>query len=301
MPLTVENVYSVRFGAKLPLPQMVQGNIAKLRIVPVIYKPVRPMHIKHNNFRNKPALSANWRETALVDVVRRVKEREDPEYSEIFSILNKITASNMEKLSNDAVTYIQKRDDQFRLRVTMLLFDKAITQNAYASVMSDFAKKLSLIFPDILEDLSSQIELFPKLYNMTETVVFPASDDPTFDKKVIEWSMQKDKRRGYAKFIIYLYNQNLIAESIVEKSIQLVLKDLDDIVRTPKTPQVEENVTQFVEFLSETAKLIPKTSVSLRGILRDGIDVFLSTPKEELKSLNMRSRFKMEDTLKCVQ
>jgi hypothetical protein len=136
---------------------------------------------------------------------------------------------------------------------------------------------------------------------MTETITFPASDDPTFDKKVIEWSMQKDKRRGYAKFIIYLYNQNLIAESIVEKSIQLVLKDLDDIVRTPKTAQVEENVTQFVEFLSETAKIIPKPWVSLRGILRDGIDVFLSTPKEELKSLNMRSRFKMEDTLKCVQ
>jgi len=301
MPLTVENVYSVRFGAKLPLPQMVQGNIAKLRIVPVIYKPIRPVHAKHNGFRNKPALSANWREVALVDVARRVKEREDPEYSEIFSILNKITASNMEKLSNDAIVYIQKRDDQFRLRVTMLLFDKAITQNAYAFVMSDFAKRISIVFPDILDDLSSQIELFPKLYNMTETFTFPSSDDPTFDKKVIEWSMQKDKRRGYAKFIIHLYNQNLIAESTVEKSILLVLKDLDDIVRTPKTPQVEENVTQFVEFLSETAKLIPKTSTALRAILRDGILVFLGTPKEELKSLNMRSRFKMEDTLKCVQ
>jgi hypothetical protein len=301
MPLTVENVYSVRFGAKLPLPQMVQGNIAKLRIVPVVYKPVRPMHNKHTGFRNKPTLSANWREIALVDVVRRVKEREDPEYSEIFSILNKITASNTEKLSNDAISYIQKRDDQFRLRVTMLLFDKAITQNAYASVMSDFAKRLSIVFPDILDDLSSQIELFPKLYNMTETFVFPASDDPIFDKKVIEWSMQKDKRRGYAKFIIYLYNQNLISESIVEKSIQLVLKDLDLIVRTPKTPQIEENVTQFVEFLSETAKLIPKTSMSLRELLRDGIRAFLEAPKEELKSLNMRSRFKMEDTLKCVQ
>lgn len=299
---TVEDVYSVRFGAKLPLPQMVQGSIAKLRIVPVVYKPVRPVHAKHNGFRNnKPALSANWRETALVDVVRRVKEREDAEYSEIFSILNKITASNMEKLSTDAIGYIQKRDDQFRLRVTTLLFDKAITQNAYASVMSEFAKRLSKIFPDIADDLSSQIELFPKLYNMTETIVFPASEDALFDKKVIEWSSQKDKRRGYAKFIIHLYNQSLISETVVEKSIQLVLKDLDDIIRTPKTPQVVENVTQFVEFLSESAKLIPKTSLSLRGILHGGISEFLKTPKEDLKSLNMQSRFKMEDILKCVQ
>jgi hypothetical protein len=302
MTLTVENVYSVRFGAKLPLPQMVQSNIAKLRIVPVVYKPIRPVHVKNNGFRNnKPAVVENWREKALVEVIRRVKEREDPEYSEIFSILNKLTSSNMEKLSNDAIVYIQKRDNEFRLRVTMLLFDKAITQNAYAAVMSEFAKRLSNVFPDIPDDLSSQIEMFPKLYNMTETAVFPASDDPLFDSKVIEWSTQKNKRRGYAKFIIYLYNHGLIAETIVEKSILLVLKDLDDIVRSVKSPQVEENVTQFVEFLAETAKLIPKTSLSLRTILKNGIDTILKSPKEELKNLNMRSKFKLEDTVKCVQ
>jgi hypothetical protein len=304
MALSVADVYSVRFGAKLHLPQMVQDNIAKLRIVPVIYKPIRPMHAnKHSGFRNnsKPAVLDNWREKALVEAVRRVKEREDPEYSDIFTILNKITMANIDKLSGEAIALMQKRDEQFRLRITMLLFDKAISQHAYASVMSEFAKKLNITFPEISKDLQTQIELFPVLYNMTETVTFPDSTDPKFDDKVIEWSKQKDKRRGYAKFMIYLYTQNLITETSVESSIVQVLHDLDESVKQPKTIQMEENVTQFVEFISETTKLIPKNSVLLRGILRDGLTEFLKMPKDTIKNLNMRSRFRIEDTLKCVQ
>jgi hypothetical protein len=303
MALSVADVYSVRFGAKLHLPQMVQDNIAKLRIVPVIYKPVRSVHAKHSGFRNnsKPAVIDNWREKALVEAVRRVKEREDPEYSDIFTILNKITMANIDKLSSEAITLMQKRDEQFRLRITMLLFDKAISQHTYASVMSEFAKKLNIAFPEISKDLQTQIELFPVLYNMTETVTFPDAGDPKFDDKVIEWSKQKDKRRGYAKFMIYLYIQNLITESSVENSIVQVLHDLDESVKQPKTIQMEENVTQFVEFISETTKLVPKNSVLLRGILRDGLTEFLKMPKDIIKNLNMRSRFRIEDTLKCVQ
>jgi len=304
MTLSVADIYSVRFGAKLSLPQMVQDNIAKLRIVAVIYKPIRPAHVKHSGFRNvapKPHIVENWREKALVDAVRRVKERDDPEYSEIFTILNKITTSNMDKLSGEAITYMQKRDGQFRLRITMLLFDKAISQNAYASVMSVFAKKLNASFPEIANDLQSQIDLFPVLYNMTQTVVFPDAVDAKFDDKLIEWSRQKDKRRGYAKFMVYLYIQNLITESSVENSIVQVLRELDDGVHQVKSLQMEENVTQFVEFISETSILIPKNATLLRGVLRNGLVSFLKQPKESVENLNMRSRFRIEDTLKRVQ
>lgn len=301
MVLTVADLYSVRFSPKIPLPRVVQENIAKLRIVPVIYKPIRPVHQKqHIVFRKNPQPD-NWRENVLIDVVRRVKERDDPEYSEVFTILNKLSASNITKLASDALVCIQKRDDQFRLRVMTLLFDKAISQHGYASVMSVFAAKLCAVIPEIADDLRTQVAMFPKLYNMTETIVFPNSEDAAFDDKVIQWSMQKDKRRGYAKFIIYLFLQKLIPEEVVSTSLKQVLIELDDCARMPKTPQMEENVTQFVEFMSESAKLLPKDTVAIRTLIAASLTKILELPKDELPCLNMRSRFKIEDILKCVQ
>jgi hypothetical protein len=84
MSLTVAQVYGVRFAEKLSLPKIVQDNIAKLRITPVVFKPFRPQ--PRAPYRPKE----NWRENALVEAVRRVKERDDPEYDEVFSSLNKI-------------------------------------------------------------------------------------------------------------------------------------------------------------------------------------------------------------------
>jgi hypothetical protein len=300
MALTVAEIYSVRFSQKLPLPRAVQDNIAKLRIVPTVYKPIRSNHIKHNTFR-KPSQPENWRENILIDVVRRVKERDDPEYAELFTILNKLNTSNLEKLSVDALTSIQKRDEQFRLRIMALLFDKAITQHTYANVMSLFAKNLHAAIPEIADDLKTQVLMFPKLYNMTETVVFPKNTDENFDQKVIEWSSQKDKRRGYAKFMIYLFTQKLIPEEIVITSLKQVISELDECARMVKTPQMEENVTQFVEFLSESVKLLPKDSSLIRNLIKDSLNKILETPKAELQCLNMRSKFKIEDIVKCVQ
>jgi hypothetical protein len=143
--------------------------------------------------------------------------------------------------------------------------------------------------------------MFPKLYNMTETVVFPKNTDENFDQKVIEWSSQKDKRRGYAKFMIYLFTQTLIPEEIVTSSLKQVISELHECARMTKTPQMEENVTQFVEFLSESVKLLPKDSSLIRSLIRDSLNKILETPKTELQCLNMRSKFKIEDIIKCVQ
>jgi hypothetical protein len=301
MVLTVADVYSVRFSPKIPLPRVVQENIARLRILPVVYKPVRPVYQKNNvGFRRNPQPD-NWRENHLHEAVRRVKERDDPEYSEVFTILNKLTTSNVNKLADDALACIQKRDDQFRLRVMALLFDKAIHQHGYGQVMSVFASKLNSVIPEVAEDLQTQVSMFPKLYNMTETIVFPSSTDEQFDDKVIQWSTQKDKRRGYAKFMIYLFLQKLIPEERVSMSLKQVLAELDECARMPKNPQMEENVTQFVEFMSESAKLLPKESVQIKNTIKLSLTKVLETPREGLPCLNMRSRFKIEDILKCVQ
>lgn len=299
MSLTVLDVYNVRFGQKLSLPKSVQDNIGRLRITPVAYKPVRtfvrngpPRH------RSVATISENWREKALVEMVRRVREREDPEYSDVFSIFNKITLSSLDKLSHDAIDLIQKRDDQFRLRVTTLLFDKAITQSAYSSVMAECAYRLNTVIPEIAEDLQAQILMFPKLYDISDTITFPSSTDDGFEDKVVAWMAQKNKRRGYAKFMMELFAKELIPETMVRSAFEQVVKELNDIAKYPSSERTVENTTQFVEFVFECSKI---AKGALKEYLKTAVQGILAVPKTEFPSLNMRCRFKLEDALKLLE
>lgn len=295
MGITVAQMYALRTYAKLTLPQIVQDNIAKLRNTPMTFKPFQKPAA-----RRPPHLAENWRERALMDIVRRVKEREDPEYADIFAIFNKISASNLEKLSKDAIEKIQKRDDTFRLRIATLLFDKAITQHAYASVMAECARVISATIPDMVEDMVAQADMFPKLYNLTETITFPLSSESDFDNKVIEWMKQKEKRRGYAKFMMELSLRGLVTTERVKSGLQDVVNELGEIAKQPRTAQTEENVGQFAVFLFETAKLAKDNSV-LKTFMKESIGAILKMEKSSLPSLNMKSRFKLEDAFKLVQ
>ena len=299
MGLTIAEVYEARFGQKLPLPKSVQDNIAKLRITPAAYKPVRPQprHVP----RHRPSMPENWREKVLVDYVRKVKEYDDPEYYEVFAILNKIAPPTLEALSTQIVGFINARDDQFRLRISMLLFNKAISENVFAGVMADCAVKLVESVPEVREDLHAQVEMFPKLYNMTETLVFPSMSEPGFDEKVIAWMRQKDKRRGYSKFLTQLFVRKLVTEKMIHASLEQIVVDLNDTARQAKTPQTEENTTHLVDFLFESAKVLPAGSLEIRKLISESLTTFLKVPRPELPSLCMRSRFRAEDTLKCVQ
>lgn len=299
MALSIADVYSVRFCSKLSLPKIVQDNIAKLRITPAPYKPVKLFTHKgayrHNSRFATPADNENWRKAALVDIVRRVREREDPEYSEIFSIFNKISPGNIEKLSSDAVGYIQKRDETFRLRVTALLFDKAITQPSFSAVMSECARLLNIAIPEIGDDLQTQVAMFPKLYNMEDTITFPESTDEGFDDKVIAWMKQKEKRRGYAKFMMELHGKELIKEDIVKQALDQVIAELNDTIRQPNKEKTVENASQFVDFIFELSKTIKG---GLKESLRESVQTVLAIPRSDVPSLNMRCRFKLEDAFK---
>jgi hypothetical protein len=299
MSLTVVDVYNVRFCQKLSLPRSVQDNIGRLRITPVAYKPVRnfvrsgaPRHRTH------ATSSENWREKALVDMVRRVREREDPEYSDIFSIFNKLALSNLDKLSHDAIDLIQKRDEQFRLRVTTLLFDKAITQSAFSTVMAECAYRLNIVIPEIADDLQTQISMFPKLYDLSDTVTFPEAGEDGFEDKVVTWMRQKDKRRGYAKFMMELFLKELIPEAMVRSAFEQVVKELNEIAKYPATERTTENTTQFVEFVFECSKTAKGV---LKDYLKDEIQTLLKVPKADVPSLNMRCKFKLEDALKLLE
>jgi hypothetical protein len=177
----------------------------------------------------------------------------------------------------------------------------AISQSGYAILMADCAKKLVADISEIREDLLAQTEMFPKLYNMTETLTYPSSEEAGYGDKVVEWMKLKDKRRGYARFVTQLFVRELVEEKTVGECMTHVSADLTSMAKQPKTDQTEENTTQYVDFLFETAKVLPTTANDLRTLMKTFIQSVLDIPRNELPSLNMRSRFKLEDAIKCVQ
>ena len=299
MSLTVSQVYSVRFGVKLPLPGLVQDNIAKLRITAAAYKPVRhpPKHHKnHNKYE-----SENWRIRSIAGYVSRIKDNDDPDYHSIFAMLNKLSASNLLQLSKEATEIISKRDQEFRLRISTLLFNKAISESMFASLMADFAVKVNESNSELREDLILQASMFPKLYDINTTLTYPSSSEVDYDDKVILWMKQKDKRRGYAKFLTQLFIRDLITEELMVSSVENVISELKSIAKQPRTEQTDENTTQFVDFLFESAKLLPVKAVAIRNLMKTSLTEFLAIPRPDVPSLGMRSRFRLEDALKCVQ
>ena len=291
MELTSALMYSMRF-VQQDLPDIIKQNISKLRLVQAAYRPGRFV---------RKVQDSNWREKVLVDYVRRVREVEDPDYDQIFSILNKVAKPTLDTLSTEAIAILAKRDKEFRLRVTTLLFDKAIRGSFYAGIMAEFALKLNSVIPEVSEDLEANASMFGTLYDMSGTLTFPRADEEGFEDKIVAWSTQKDVRRGYSRFLTHLYIVELVPGKILHESMQKVLGDLEDTVVQTKTEKSEENVTQYADFLFEIAKLLPKTAVELRGLIQSRVTAVLKRPKAELPSLNMRSRFKLEDTFKCVQ
>lgn len=301
MSLTVSQVYSVRFGAKLPLPRIVQDNIARLRITPVLYKPFRSTKPTFRPSKVDVGIE-NWRTRSLTKYVSKIKDdNTDADYSEIVAIFNKLSIQKIEELTSQAIKTIARRDDEFRLRVCALLFNKAITESMFAGLMADCALRICNSIPDVREDLNTQLSMFPKLYNITDTLVYPSCDEEDYANKVVVWMNQKDKRRGYAKFATLLFARDLVGEEFISKTIQGVIEDLQESGRQERTDVTEENTTQYVDFLFESSKILPKSARTLNGILREGIKTIIECPRSDFPSLCMRSRFRLEDVLKCVQ
>ncbi len=111
----------------------------------------------------------------------------------------------------------------------------------------------------------------------------------------------EDVRRGYARFLTHLYTRELVSGQALQESMQKVIQDLNDTIVQPKSERTEENVTQFADFLFEIAKLLKPTAIELRGLILISVQTILSKPKTDFPSLNMRSRFKLEDAMKCVK
>ena len=93
--------------------------------------------------------------------------------------------------------------------------------------------------------------------------------------------------------------RDLVTHECVKDGLSDVISELNDIATQPRTAQSEENVGQFAVFLFETAKLAKHPDI--RGYMNTAIGSILSADRTTLPSLNMKSRFKLEDAFKCVQ
>lgn len=286
MELTVDNIYAVRNAPRAPLPEDIQAIISKLKIS---FKPIfrRPMYGKPKQNRDE---TNNWRENALIDVVRKVREKDDADYDEISGMINKISKATYAKLITEILNRMEKRDDLFRLRITTLLFDRGVRQPFYAPMMADVYKDIVKLHPDALKDLMTQMMMFDTLYDTQNITILPSGNDAGFDEALIAWSKQKEMKRGFAVYVSELYSRELVSNETMATFVITIIDDLKDSMKPPKTKEKEEHVDALVRFLAAVA---PKVSM-----VKQHVQDILAIPRTDAPCLCMKSRFKLEDIVR---
>lgn len=285
--MDIQAIYAVRNTPRPSVSEEVRDLISKLKIS---FKPAFRRPFNHHKRRANVEEPINWRESALIDVVRKVREKDDADYDEINANINKLSKTTYSKLMTDILERLKKRDEMFRLRVTTLLFDRGIHQNFFATLMADAYAEIAKAQPDALQDLLTQVSMFDKLYDTTNVTMIPASSDPTYEETVIAWTKQKEKKRGFAVYVAELYSRGLVPEEVMQGFVKTVCDDLKDSVRQPKNAPLEEHIDGLVRFLFAVASKVP---------LASALKEILAIPKSEMPSLNMKSKFKLEDAVKA--
>jgi hypothetical protein len=282
--MDTQAIYAAR---ALPRPSLSEDILQLIANLKISFKPAfrRP-------FQNRRPTAAqdNWREAALVDAVRRVREKDDADYDEISAAINKLSKANYSKLMTDVLERLKKRDAVFRLRVTTLLFDRGVRQTFFATMMADAYKDIAAAQPDALQDLATQTSLFDKLYDMDNVTVVPASTDPGFNDAIIAWTKQKEIKRGFAVYVSELFSRGLVPEETMLGFLKTVMDELATSIRATKTSANEEHVDALARFLFAVATKVP---------LKTPLGAILAIPKAETPSLTMKSRFKLEDAVKA--
>ena len=278
--MDVSSIYALRPSVKQPLPDSVVEIFSKLRTSfrPVFRRPQR---------REPPVEVANWRQNVLVETLRKVREKDDPDYDEINAAINKLSKPTYSKLAEMIKSKISARDPMFRLRVTTLLFDRGIRQNFYASLLADLYSDIVKAQEDARHDLATQVDMFDSLYDTSAVTIVPSSSDAGFDDALIAWTKQKETKRGFAVYTAELYSRGLIPEETMSVFVKTIVDDLRDSITQKRSPPTEEHVDHLVRFLAAVAPKVKEVKELVSGIL--------TIPRAETPSLCMKSRFKLED------
>jgi len=272
--------------------------ISRMRLTAVTYRPATHARRPPNHRRHTPTTSRlpdNWRQKALIDTHRRVREKDDEDYETIVGCINKLSKPQFEAMLKTTLEALGKRDELFRLRVATLLFDRGIRQNFFAPMMADFIQAIVKSVAEMREDVQAQIQMFDTLYDAANVTLVPSASDPGFEDAIIAWTKQKETKRGYAVFIGELFQRGLVPHDTMDTMLTAVLDDLQKSAHLEKTEATMEHVDHLGRFLFAVAP-------NLRGWKGSNTIVeFLAVPKPEVPSLNMKTRFKLEDALKILQ
>jgi hypothetical protein len=185
---------------------------------------------------------------------------------------------------------LDKRDSMFRLRVTTLLFDRGIQQSFYAPLMADAYKDIASAYPDARQDLMVQVMMFDTLYAETNVTLVPHHTDAGYTEAIIAWTKQKEKKRTFAVYVAELFSRGLLPQEVMSAFVKTIMDELKEGIRQPKTPVTEEHVDALVRFVFAVAAKVPE--------VKDPVRALLAIPKAETPCLNMKSRFKLDDSLK---
>lgn len=281
--MDVATIYAARSRPRIELSPSILDLISRLKIS---FKPTfRKPFVRRRPEREE---IPNWREHVLVDVVRKVREKDDADYDEINALINKVSKDNYGRLRDLLLTKLGARDEMFRLRVTTLLFDRGLHQIFFAPLLADLYADVIKTHPDASNDLATQITMVDTLYEMNNVTVIPTSSDAGYDAAIIQWTKQKETKRGFAVFLSELYSRGLVAEDTMATIVQTIVDDLNETARLPKTTAHEEHVDALVRFLF---------AVAAKVNVKESISGLLAIPRAETPSLTMKSRFKLQDCL----
>ena len=282
--MDIATLYSLRSSPRPALSDVIRTTISTLKIS---FKP----SFRRQVIRRAPAEEAsNWRELAMLSVHRKVREKDDADYDEVNAFLNKLTKQTYDKMMVSIMDKLDKRDSMFRLRVTTLLFDRGIQQTFYAPLMADAYKDIASAYPDARQDLMVQVMMFDTLYADTNVTIVPHHTEAEYGSAIIAWTKQKEKKRTFAVYVAELFARGLLPAEVMSAFVKTIVDDLKECVRQPKTPAGEEHVDALVRFVFAVAAKVPE--------VKDPVRQVLAIPKSETPCLNMKSRFKLDDSLK---
>lgn len=273
--MDIETIYQARQLARNPLPDTIHEIISKLKIS------FRP-------FFRKPFQRRRFNEHAFREYASKVNDKKDPNYDKVSSAINKITKSNFALLIKEILEAMEKgsTDEVFHLRVTTLLFDRGIRQPFFAPLMADIYAEIIKTYPDTKEDLTSQVKLFDKLYDVSDVIAVPSSDG----EELFKWTKQKDLKRGFATYISELYNRNLLSDETMNGFVTTVIDEIKGNIRLEKNTVVQEHVHALVEFLFVVSKKLT---------IKQQLTEILAIPRTDVPNLTMKTRFKLEDAAKA--